>query len=106
MKKQYSSLEIVVSIVVLLITARFIWAEEVRSIENQLFELIGFGGGYKYFILIPLGCFVIYRIYKREAHKVQGKDGKVIGIPVIVFSVLTLVMVTLYLVFWVAGTNA
>ena len=101
---KFSWVEILVSIAVALIVARFIWAKELINLENSLFEALGFNSNVKYFITVPLVALLYFRLYKREAFKAKSRGQKVIGLPVIAFVGISFIVVILLLV--IAGNNA
>ena len=84
---RFTLIEWLVALVVLLVIARFIWAEEVADFENSLFESIGLGGDSKYLITVPLAIWVLYRIFKREQVKADLEGKKVVRPQVLIVSV-------------------
>jgi len=85
-------IEWAIALLVLLILARFIWAEEAEKYVDSLFDAIGLGGGTKYLISVPLGAWVLYRMYTREKFK-AAQEGKVVVRPqvlIISFGLLAL----------------
>lgn len=85
-------IEWAIALLVLLILARFIWADEADRYVDGLFEAIGLDGGTKYLISVPLGAWVLYRMYRREQSK-AAQGGKVAVRPqvlIISFGLLAL----------------
>jgi hypothetical protein len=99
-----SWVEILVSIAVALIIARYIWAKELIEFENSLFETIGISITVKYFITVPLVTFLFYRLYKREVLKAKIKGNSVVGLPVLAFVGVSFIVVIWLLV--IASQNA
>ncbi|MGI9249358.1 MAG: hypothetical protein ACR2QI_10105 [Woeseiaceae bacterium] len=87
----------------LLIVARFIWAEEAARLEDGLFEAIGLAGGAKYLITVPLAIWVLHRMYKREQSKAAQEGKAVVRPQVLVISFGLLVLAIALLVFSAAG---
>ena len=100
---RFTLIEWAVALLMLLIVARFIWAEEAARFEDSLFDAVGLGGGAKYLITVPLAVWVLHRMYKREqARAVQ--EGKVVVRPqVLVVSFGLLALAIALLVFSTAG---
>ena len=84
---RFTLIEWLVAVVVLLVLARFFWAEEILSFEDGLFESVGLGGGAKYLITVPLGIWVYYRVFKREQASAREKGIKVVRPQVLVVAI-------------------
>jgi len=96
---RFTLIEWVVALVVLLFVARFIWAEEVVSFEDSLFESMGIGGGAKYFITVPTAVFLLYHLYRREKEK-SGQGGqKLVRPQVLIISITAVVLAITFVVF-------
>lgn len=91
-------IEWLVALVILLIVARFIWAEEVADFENSLFESTGLDGGTKYLIAVPLGIWVLYRLFKRERTKASFEGRNVMRPQVLAIAVGLLLLAAGFLV--------
>jgi len=76
----FTFVEWLVALAVLLIVARFIWAEEAAEFSDRLFDSAGLGGGAKYLITLPLGVWICYRQFKRE-QAIAVQDGKKVVRP-------------------------
>lgn len=89
---RFTLIEWVVALPVLLILARLIWAEEAARFEDSLFESVGFGGGAKYLIIVPLAIWIYYILFKREQAKSRQEGVKVVRpqVLVIAFGLLAL----------------
>jgi hypothetical protein len=94
-------IEVLIVVAILLMIGSMVWRHELVELENRMFESIGLGGPLKYLVSVPIGILYFYSIYRREARKHK----KVIRMPVIVFSIASLIGVALYLVFVVGAGN-
>jgi len=100
---RFTLIEWLVALVILLIIARFIWAEEVAGFEDSLFASIGLGGGAKYLITVPLAMWVLYRMFKREQADAR-QEGKVVVRPqVLIVSFGILALAVAFMVFSAIG---
>ncbi len=96
---RFTLIEWLGALAVLLVVARFVWAEEVAGLENRLFESIGLGGGAKYLITVPLAFWILYRMFKREQAKANLEGKKVVRPQVLVIAISLLVLAVGLLVF-------
>ena len=94
---KFTLIEWLVALVVLLILARFIWAEEVAAFEDRLFASVGLGVGAKYLVLLPLGVWVYFRLFKSEHAIAEGQGKKVVRPWVLVVSAASLVVAVIIL---------
>ena len=94
---KFTLIEWVVAVLILLIVARFIWAEEVAGFEDRLFVSIGRGGGAKYLITVPLAIGYLYWLFRREQLKAQEKGQKVVRPQVLVVSLGVLVLAIVFM---------
>ena len=100
---RFTLIEWAVALLVLLILARLIWAEEAARFENSLFESIGLGGDAKYLITVPLGIWVCYRLFRREQAKAEQEGIKVVRPQVLAISLGLLALAIALLVFTATG---
>jgi hypothetical protein len=100
---RFALIEWAVALLILLIVARFIWAEEAVRFEDGLFEAIGLGNGAKYLITVPLAIWVLHRMFKREQVKAAEKGKAVVRPQVLIVSFGLLVLAIALLVFSAAG---
>jgi hypothetical protein len=103
---KYSWLEAIVTVVILLIIARIIWAKEVMEYENYLLAYIGISENMKYILTIPLAAYFYYRIYKKESIKAKANGTSVISKPVVIFSSLALIFIVVYFTYLSIYKNA
>jgi len=92
----YSWIEILLVLAIILIIGRLIWIQKLAQLESSFFSLFGVSENIKYILTVPLFCLVLYGYYKSSARQVRGTGRKVIGLPVIIFAVGSLMIVALY----------
>ena len=102
---RFSWVEVLIATSVLLICARYFWAKELIEAENAFLASVGLPIYAKYFFTIPLVFLVYFDIYKDEKVKANSEGKRVVSKPVLIFSIFTLILVTLYLHFFVASPN-
>lgn len=100
---RFTLIEWVVALLILLILARFIWAEEAARFEDSLFESIALGGGAKYLITVPLAIWIYYQLFKREQAKARQEGVKVVRPQVLVVSLGLLALAIAILVLSTVG---
>ncbi len=100
---RFTLIEWAVGLLILLVLARFFWAEEAIKFEDSFFESIGLGGGAKYLITVPLAAWVLYRMFRREQAKADLKGRKAVRTPVLVVSIGILVLAIAFMVASAAG---
>ncbi len=96
-------IEWAVALLMLLIVARFIWAEEAARFEDSLFEAIGLGGGAKYLVTVPLAFWVLHRVYKRERATAAQEGKPAVRPQVLIVSIGLLVLAIALLTLTAAG---
>ena len=100
---RFTLIEWAVALLILLILARFFWAEEAARFEDNLFQSIGLGGGAKYLITVPLAIWFLYRMFKREQAKAR-QEGKVVVRPqVLIVSFGLVALAIAFVVFSAVG---
>ena len=100
-QRGFTLIEVVVSLFILLMLARYIWANEIVQMENQLLLTFGLQPWVKYLITVPLFCTWLVFKYRKEVRNMPSANGNVVRPSIIIFALASLgaVIVYLYLLF-------
>lgn len=99
-------IEVLIVLAICLTMARYIWARELLSFENRLFQSWGIDPSVKYFFTVPVFLLVIYFYYRRDVGELAGTGRPVVRKRVFAFAGTCLLLVFLYLQFFVRGSHA
>lgn len=100
---RFTLVEWAVALLILLVLARLFLAEDAITLEDNLFQSVGLGGGAKYLITVPLAVWVLYRMFKREQAN-ASQEGRVVVRPqVLIVSLVILALAIAFMVFSAVG---
>ena len=95
----FTWIEYVIVLTLLLIFARFYWAQELYEFEQSLFVSLGISENYKYLVTVPLAALVFLDIYLREKRKAKGEC--VVRNRVLGFVAISTIFIIIYFSMWV-----